>query len=67
MNDKFKAKFKRSYNKDNLWNKIFKAFIDMFKEEEDISIGINFKLRNGLIYYFNKKGWERFYIPKDIK
>ena len=67
LSNKFKAKFKRNYSEDNLWDKIFKVFIDIFKEEEDIPIDINFKLRNRLIYYFNKKEWEKLCILKDIE
>ena len=56
LNNEFKVKFKKNYSEDNLWDKIFKIFIDISKKEENISININFKLRNGLIYHLNKEG-----------
>ena len=56
LSDKFKIKFKKNYSEDNLQNKIFKALVDIFKKEEDISTNVGFKLRNGLIYYLDKEG-----------
>ena len=44
FNNNFKIKLKKSYNKDKIWDKIFKALKNMPKEEKDIFIGVNFIL-----------------------
>ena len=67
FNNNFKIKFKKNYNKNKIWNKIFKTLENIFKEKKNIFIKINFILQNNLIYYIDEKNKERFYIPKKIK